>query len=859
MVVSGEAMFEAVLLEIKQIDFDKIKNGQSIHKLLTNHEFEKAFYLACLHCRMDDDEALKLIKILVLHCRNLGIDLNLNQYARSALRLAADNDNINLYYELVTAGAEDAEAGRIMAMKQRKASASFDKHYRPEFLQEYASLKNQPLNHYTTDAKRVLYVIKLIDFLIKYHTLEARFKKMPKNISSLAMQAIKDTRDEQNRILIQKMCSVIQQLSPDLRKRFDKALEASSFNWLSFEHLGGIMIEPSMQKAALVPVIGQKTTSPDRVNIDSAFHLIAEVGDLQLMIPHAALTIIEKDLPTLRNFFHALAVTLIAPDKPITVPRPEFAASKCIITYFNDIQSLIKLLNLSHDSTARMKLPLWPESEAPSIQLLNLRSGYDVSKKVERHAALRRLQSLGELITGKNFSKFLIDLDPTTDWRAFIVIRDAITHQDERDLKYRIEQFLGDNGLLQQVFAQDMHTLGMKLNQLIWLREQSLGKYTHDPASYWQHLLKREAVSLQKKGDGGNNNNNDSGKQEVDTPDQAAAQKHVLSASEKEFIHYLEQFKAAKDIIELSLAIFAGQAGAVSKMQKGMILQCLPRKELGEKYKELSTLLDNAIAKPSTLADREKKRLDEKAASEKREADRESKFDGLEGIRKLAKYLLEPVNKEHQLNPLKRIEATLESLSDIEEFLIEEGYWTDSPFFNTIAEWEADLLDQGSEPLSNFLVKNPKLNDALEYHIGQILQHLETIKTYKELAVCPLIANGYSDLRVFRNYLEHGNPLVDNQNDIYLQQDYREKKTADMVIRLLIELKPALKREKMRKETEKANAKELHPGVLVTAKENEEWTKVCGHGNLFFAPQVKSAEKGKSRRATIELPGVVFK
>lgn len=76
------------------------------------------------------------------------------------------------------------------------------------------------------------------------------------------------------------------------------------------------------------------------------------------------------------------------------------------------------------------------------------------------HAALRRLQILGELITGKNFSKFIIDLDPSTDWRAFIVIRDAITHQDERDLKYRMGQFLSDRVWLQQVFAKDLFEFG---------------------------------------------------------------------------------------------------------------------------------------------------------------------------------------------------------------------------------------------------------------------------------------------------------------------------------------------------------------------------------------------------------------
>lgn len=848
-------MFEEVLLDIKKINFGKVSNGQSIYKLLTEHQFDKAFYQACRHCGVDDNEGLKLIKILLLHRQALAINVNLKQHSHSPLRLVADNGNINLYYHLVSAGAEDEEADRIMGMKQRKATASFEKDQHPEFLQEYTSLEKQAVETLPTDAERVLYLIKLIDFLIKYHDIAARFKKMPKTLSSLAIQAIKDTRDAQNRILISKMCSVIQKLSPDLKKRFDKVLEASSFNWLAFDHLGGIMIEPSMQKVASIPFSAKTITSlsegKSKQLFDSAVHLIAEAGDLQLLIPYAALSIVEKDLPSLRDFFHGVSMVLTAPEKPVAVPKPELTVSKCVIAYLNDIFSLIKLLNLSHDTNARMKIPVWQEADPQHLHLICRNSAFDISKKVGLHAALRRLQSLGELITGKNFSKFLIDLDPGTDWRAFIVIRDAITHQDERDLKYRIGQFLSNNVWLEQVFGKDLQEFGKKLNHLIWLREQSLGVYLHDPETYWQHLLKREMASVQKGSEGSNNN---SGKQEIESKDPSS--KQALSANEKEFIHCLEQFKATPDIIELCLAIFAGQAGVVSKKQKGMILQCLPRKELGEKYKELSAFLDKAITKPSlTLAEREKKRLEEKEASEKRENEREARFQGLEGIRKLAKYLLEPVKKEHQLNPLKRMEAALESLADMEDFLINEGYWISNAPFKSTADWDKQQQEQGKEPLSGRLVKKPTLNDALEYNIGQVLQHLETIKTYKEIALCPLIANAYAELRAFRNYLEHGNPLVDNQNDVYLQMDYREKKTADMVIRLLIELKPALKREKMRIETEKANAKEWHPGVMVTAKEDEEWTKICGHGNLFFNSQVKALEKSQSKLASFELPG----
>lgn len=846
-------MFEEIVL-IKKIDFNKIKEGERIQKLILAHQFEKAFYLACFHCYLDDNEALRLIKMLLLHRRELGIDLQPENYPYTALRLAADNDNVNLFYELVSAGAVDSEAERILSFKHRKALASFESYYREEFLQGYASLQGQDTDKYLTDAQRVIYLLKLIDFLRKYDVLENRFSKMPRHLSPLAKQIIKDEQDRKNRVLMHKMCAVIQKLSPEVRKKFDKSFENSSLSWFSFEHLGGIMIEPSMQKAATIQFSPQAIAESDEEGtkrlFQSAIDLITEVGDLQLIIPQAVLSIIKQDLPALRCFFLEMANSLMT-EKPWAVPRLELSASQCLITYVNDIQSLIKLLNLTYNSNARLKMPVSPKAESPHFKLINLYSVFDVSKKVEMHAALRRLQSLGELITGKNFSKFLMDLDPSTDWRAFIVIRDAITHQDERDLKYRIGQFLADQGWLQQVFAHDLLEFGKKLNHLLLVRYKTLGQYSYDPALYWQHLLKQDAICVKQE----NSNNNNPGKQEAETQSSTNTPKQLLSADENEFISYLVSFRAPDEIIGLCVKLFSSQTETVSKLEKGAILKCLPRKELGDKYKTLSTTLDKAIAKRSlSLAERDKKRLEEKAARENREAEREARFKGLEGIRKLAKYLLHPVKKDQLLNPLKRLEAAVESLSDIEEFLISEGYWIPSLSLNTEAEWDTFHQMNGGNTLAARLVMNPKLNDALEYNIGQILQHLDTLKTYKGLATCPLIANHYADLRAFRNYLEHGNPLVDNQNEIYLQQDYREKQTATMAIRLLIELRPFLKQEQIRMETEKANAKEWHPGPLVTTQEAEEWSKVFGHGGLFFNAPAHTCKKQNSKLSRMELP-----
>ena len=117
---------------------------------------------------------------------------------------------------------------------------------------------------------------------------------------------------------------------------------------------------------------------------------------------------------------------------------------------------------------------------------------FDLSKKSGLHAALRRLQVVGELFTGKNFSSELFDLDESIDWRALITIRDGITHQDERDNKEKIDTLLADPASLEKIVGEEISDLWFRLHHILESREKLVGPYDGDAKAHWKKILKAQ-------------------------------------------------------------------------------------------------------------------------------------------------------------------------------------------------------------------------------------------------------------------------------------------------------------------------------------------------------------------------------
>jgi uncharacterized protein with HEPN domain len=181
---------------------------------------------------------------------------------------------------------------------------------------------------------------------------------------------------------------------------------------------------------------------------------------------------------------------------------------------------------------------------------------------------------------------------------------------------------------------------------------------------------------------------------------------------------------------------------------------------------------------------------------------------GLSTIRKLAAQFKSLPQSKNLLNPLKRVDAAIDALCNIKEFLMDVGYFVPNLPYKTMDEWDTYHRVNKGEGLVDLLITNYFLNDALEYNAGQLLQHLDTIRKYKEADFCGYLHQGYPALRTLRNYIEHGNPLIESYNDEFNKDlpssGKRQKIIMSELIPLIFDLLPELliiKDEIIRKQT----------------------------------------------------------
>ncbi|KTC78042.1 ankyrin repeat domain-containing protein [Legionella brunensis] len=838
------------------IEKNLIKEGKKILHCIQEGNFNEALLLACKHCEAGDKAMLRLIKILVRSKSSLPIDVNTVQSSNgfTPLYYAAYNCNVDLFIALIPFNAQDPQAHELLNENFTREAQILEQYYDKEFLnqkQELVSEFENPqklpdrksisddIRNGEFDFNRMIYILKIITFLQKSQDINHRFKALPKTISPVQAEIIKTTHVSMCRKLIEKMCLTIQNLSSDTRIKYSKLFGPAPFTWINFDQLGGLVIDPSADRLVVLPFLDmQREFSRENMSviISTAELFLREGGERQAIIEEALQDIIQKDFTLLKEFFTQICREHLKPSnnnaavKPVTLTH-----IKAITGYVNDMDNFIKLINLVN-YTGKIKPPV----DTTKLQIPGLLGGFktsaeryknrfDLSTKMGRHAALRMLQSIGELITGKNFSRFLLDLDETIDWRAFISLRDGITHQDEGNKKYKIDQLLANKAKLEKITGKELSDFWERLVKLLILREKKLGSYSEDPQSFWQSILKTEINSDQLVEE-----EEKKGCKTVPEPE-----RRVSKEDEIIFIKALEQCSAPIEVIEDCHKIFSGSK-RVNKLEQGAVFKYLPKDKLGnEKHKALANIMKMATSKPSsTEEERNRKRMEAHAASQRREQERKSRFKGLEELRLLAEDLNQSMELIHMLSPLKRVEAAMEALINIKEFLEEKDYIVPESSYKTMEEWDKYHLYNGGPSLVKRLGVDYELNDAIEYNAGQLLQHLETIRGYPEARNCAFLTINYSDLRSFRNYLEHGDPLYDSLHQGAAKTDYRQQLIAPMVIKLVFELLPALTQLRENMKFKKFYGHEGHQNPLVSEKEALEWQKVMSQNygkSGFFA------------------------
>mgnify|MGYP002385191790 CR=1 FL=1 len=835
----------------------KLKKVNQIIACLLTEQHGRALLLACKNCKCGDKGMLRLVKLICSYKTKISFDIDYKEKGMTAIGYAAMSGYIELFLTLknldakLTAPLNKGIVATECYNNQLKASQQLQNIYRPEFLatylelnEQYTKLPSRNENDNETqkhDLNRIEFIINVLEFIDKYQQPSMRLTKIPANLSPILRHRIDFEQMDKSRMLLEKVCITISNFSISFYKKYKHSFTLSPFNWMVFDQFGAVLRNSPQEQRRYIPVGSGVSEGREEATLDLYEKITWELLDRQDIIEEAVLGFIKVDLKILKHFFYEVATNIKQCSEKLIKPIALIHV-KAITSYIFDLDNLIKLLNLvfyirknilSNQKFTQGQVILSYDitSEAKYNTL------FDLNTLKGKHAALHHLVKLGELVTGKNFSAYLCNLDNTIDWQALIDIRDGIVHQDAGDNLFQIQKLISKVEWFEAILNQDMLELAQRLSSLIILRDKKLGSYNFDTNKFWLQILALETLNQEKT--------------KIAIP-KIVPQTDLSQISEEEqkiFIEALREEKAPPDIILSAENILKGKSKIPGKKELGMIKSYLPKRAVDkQRHKILSEIMDKATKKPTTTVDeRNQKREQEKKEYEARELQRLQQLTGLDNLRKFANTLHKSANQDDHLSPRKRVIAARDALGYLLQFLVNEGYIRSDLNFTTMEQWDNFHIKNLGLPLVKRLELNVVLNDALEYNAAQFLQHLNTICNYNAAKKCNKILASYSELRGFRNYIEHGNPLYDYQkadiNNPFEQTDHRQKFTAPMFIKLIYEILPEF--ELIVKEFTDDYVPHMTP--LVTEQENTQWSVACNRKyniNAFFNPCEKENKEG---------------
>ncbi|MCW8409103.1 hypothetical protein OQJ13_08980 [Legionella sp. PATHC035] len=804
-----------LIAEISQIK--TTKQHQWILELIHKKQYHKALLQGCQNCNPQDTILTELLAVLIRNRDALCLDVDIKENGLGPIDYTISNQNYTLHFLLEKANANANKFLKpvwmqFIANAVYKIASHENALYKKDRESIDALFKALPSkNSFLTDQenaqfdiKRLICLLHILRHLQQYHNDLNDSSLVDCKLSPFEREVLYYRRIDYIRESINRFSVIISNLSGSLRSRHKAQLEPLS--WIILEQLGGATAKTTPEMVFLFAL--EKTITDLRFD-DAENSLFQEHSDREELVEEAIPSVL-NELNALDQFFKSLLTKELKPDTP-TVDKPLILPNvKAITRYFLETKYLIDLLNLVNYTEGE----LYDQEKvdnvfgASGIKVLfttlppevQYRRRLDLSTKAGQHALLKRFQRIGELLTGKksDFTEF----DETIDFRALITLRDGICHQDEGNNKFIIDNLLKDKEKLETIASEEMYSLFKRVQKFIASRQKVYGVYQENPKKFWASVLKVEQERFQLAQEKAKS------KQQVVVD---APERRIPQQEEDEFFILFELLKSEllkqmitlpnpQEMITECHQIFDGTAEIPSKKRIGEMLQPFAKfkkTEYESQYKRMAQILTNATAKPRTTAvEREQKRLQEQNEAALRRAARESIFIGLDHIRELAKQLMATPVREHTLTPLKRVDAAIEALNNMQEFLLETGYLVIGQPHKDMKSWDLYHARQGHPDLVQLLASNHQLSDALEYNAGQLLQHLDTIKGYAEAHRSKPLTLGYEALRNLRNYIEHGDPLTETQ-DINLNKNsphafHHQKVLAPKIIELIFELLPDL-------------------------------------------------------------------
>lgn len=344
----------------------------------------------------------------------------------------------------------------------------FDKSYRA-LGERFKNLpnRNQISDEENTknDKARVELIIDMLQYLDIYQKV---IKVMIKTESNHSIRKFLDCLSVRlKRNCLAAVCQSIYSLSGDFRGAYKGYLTLAPFTWETFEHLGAFVATEHRKNLRFF-------YHPD--NHEVVNQILLERCNRELVVEAGVEVIIDEDLVKMIDFFKQLHAHRFQGHHSLVITPAQFFSIKAITKRTMDIDTLGKLINLTtNEKLNKTEIESMPKTKekkksfSPTLVFYrqSVTERYTaVDSKFKQHAALRRLEMIGELLTGKYFSVEWKSLDDTIDWEAFNVLRDGIAHQDEGQNYIKTQKLLDDKSLMSELLKVDLPEFHLRLEGL---------------------------------------------------------------------------------------------------------------------------------------------------------------------------------------------------------------------------------------------------------------------------------------------------------------------------------------------------------------------------------------------------------
>ncbi len=588
-----------------------------------------------------------------------------------------------------------------------------------------------------------------------------------------------------SRDLLEQICQAFYKVSGDTLEKYNKLFIPAPFTWITFEQFGGLIKNKSnfsvIIGALTPPIPGDEHECKKRLYHSAVTRLGNEVKHTNEIIARAVPDIVAIDIPILKKFIEQVIGELRAKRqdsaiRPISLLNIQALTQRIIDNQtYENILSLLQFADHSIYFSDDVSISFGDQSKH-SVDLLS---------PMGRHAALRLLQRLGEYMTGKNLSSCF---DDTIPWEDVVALRNIIVHQDQNKNKRFVDDLLKNKEQLETIFKEEFTELFFRLLDNLLLREQNTSTYEMNPQEHWTKIYQLQQQKALAQA----------------APNQGKKEALVSLTSQEDedfFIAKLKEKGATEELQDLWRGILRGtEKSPLTSVEEGKFRQKYfpSRKEDPVSCKRLTEIMRNALRPRLNKEERNKKQVQIKEEANQRELEKKNKICGLKTIRSLVEHAKTSQEGGHILSVSERVNAVIEALNNMKQFLFKVGYINYHAAYTTLEGWDAFHMRFGGLTLTNTLLVNHQLRDALEYNFGQAIQHLEKIQGFKVFNNCSYLRQNYPRLRELRNYVEHDNALMatvysDNSipfiNRITLNEHILYSEYISVIYKLLPELR----------------------------------------------------------------------